>query len=50
MRLLLLLVQKLKIVGINKSNKGNHIEILRERAMKVNMAEHTIHTMAIRNI
>jgi hypothetical protein len=47
---LLLLVQKLKAVGTNKSNNGHHIEIFNDLAMNVNIVEQIIHITANKNI
>jgi hypothetical protein len=44
---LLLLVQKLSAVGINKSKRGHHIDIFNDLATKVKIAEQMTHNTAI---
>jgi hypothetical protein len=47
---LLLLVQKLSAVGTRSNKRGNHMDICKERAINVNIAEQTTHTTATRKI
>jgi hypothetical protein len=47
---LLLLVQKLRPVGTRSNNRGNHMDICKERAINVNIAEQTTHIIATKKI